>query len=207
MRKRFLCTINCICVILNSKIFNGRGVHAMANRELTPIQKRECDQVRMYRAEANLTQPKFAEAIGVSLPTLKNIESYKTPVTKKTKSLISSFLKKSGKNSGWFNVEDDIDVDLETIIIRLIREESRYVYDIVDCVEAIVSTKSFNEPIQREQYIEFVSATIKSYKAICETEAKAIRRNVDNDFKQEIESFNSEVKRNAKSIYNKNNKK
>ena len=41
----------------------------------------------------------------------------------------------------------------------------------------------------------------------CETEAKAIRRNVDNDFKQEIESFNSEVKRNAKSIYNKNNKK
>lgn len=179
----------------------------MADRELTPIQKRECDQVRMYRAEAKATQPVFAKKIGVSLPTLKNIERYKTPVTKKTKSLISSYLKNSGKNSGWYDVADDADVDLDTAIRQLIHDKSAYVIDIVDCVEAIVSTKAFKEPIQREQYIEFVSATIKSYKNICETEARAIRRNEDNDFKQEIESFNSAVKRTAKNIYNVNNKR
>lgn len=207
MQVYFSCTIIYICVILNLKLFKGRGVGTMANRELTPIQKRECDQVRMYRAEADMIQSEFAKAIGVSLPTLKNIESYKTPVTKKTKSLISSYLKNSGKNSGWYDMEDDADVDLDTAIRQLIHDKSRYVMDIVDCVDAIVSTKSFKEPIQREQYIEFVSATIKSYKNICETEARAIRRNEDNDLKQEVESFNSAVKRTARHIYDVNNKK
>lgn len=179
----------------------------MENSTLSEAQKRECDRLRAYRLELEMTQERFSEATGIKIATLKNIERYKTPVTGRTKSIVGNYLLAQNIVPSW---KDNEDLDeLYEVVNKYITRGAipRDIGKIHDCLHEILSCDKLKKDADKRFYIDFLTATLQQYKDVCVAERSSIQRNENNDLKQELDSFSRITKNVSRRIYEEKNKK